>query len=244
MRHSARPGDARLHARPGEPIQSVLPPGVHELTGLPGSVPPLSKPRPGPEALLFVPSSLAATNPLLVFCHGAGGTASSSLPLVQPAAAQHGCLVLLPTSTGPTWDFIVGGWGPDVARIEAALAIVFDRFAVSRSGFGGFSDGASYALSIGLANGDLAQTLLAFSPGFAVPPQRIGRPRVWISHGIEDAVLPIDRCARPIARNLSQDGYDVCYQEFPGPHTVPPDSVDRAVQWWLAGADPAPQQSL
>lgn len=233
MRHSARPGDARLHARPDEPTAPALPPGVHELTGLPGPV----RPRPAPAALLFVPSAPLPANPLLVFFHGAGGTAATSLPLVQSAAEQHGCLVLLPTSTGPTWDFIVSGWGPDVDRIEAALAVVFHRFAVSYSAFGGFSDGASYALSIGLANGDLARTMLAFSPGFAVPPDRVGRPRVWISHGTDDAVLPIDRCARPIARTLTQAGYDVNYQEFAGPHTVPPDCVDRALRWWLAEAD-------
>ena len=236
MRHSAGPGDARLHARPDQPTQPAFAPGVHELTGLPGPIRPLDQPRRAPEALLFVPSSLLPANPLLVFFHGAGGTAASSLPLVEPAAAQHGCLVLLPTSTGPTWDFIVGGWGPDVDRVEAALAIVFGRFAVSGSAFGGFSDGASYALSIGLANGDLARTVLAFSPGFAMPPDQVGRPRVWISHGTEDTVLPIDRCARPTARNLGQAGYDVSYQEFTGPHTVPPDCVDGAVRWWLAGA--------
>ena len=235
MRHPARPGDARLHDRPDEPSQPVLPPGIHELTGLPGPVSPLSNPRPGPAALVFVPSSLLPTSPLLVFFHGAGGSAATSLPLVETAADQHGCLVLLPTSTAPTWDFIAGGWGPDVARIDAALAIVFDRFAVSDAAFGGFSDGASYALSIGLANGDLAHTLLAFSPGFAVPPDLLGRPRIWISHGTQDAVLPIDRCARPTARSLSQAGYHVNYQEFVGPHTVPPDCVDRAVRWWLAG---------
>ncbi|HJQ00467.1 MAG TPA: hypothetical protein VJ851_02600 [Jatrophihabitans sp.] len=234
MRHSARPGDARLHDRPDPPSQPALPPGLHEFTGLLDPVSPLNKPRRGPAAVLFVPSSLLPTNPLLVFFHGAGGSAATSLPLVQSAAEQHGCLVLLPTSTGRTWDFIVDGWGPDVACIDAALAVVFDRFAVSGAAFGGFSDGASYALSIGLANGDLARTLLAFSPGFAVPPDLLGRPRVWISHGTEDAVLPIDRCARPTARSLSQAGYDVNYQEFVGPHTVPPDTVDRAFRWWLA----------
>jgi phospholipase/carboxylesterase len=240
MRRSARPGDARLHARPVAPTQPAMSAGVHELTGLSGALASLGKRRPVPEALLFVPSTLLPASPLLVFFHGAGGTAATSLPLIQPAAEQHGCLVLLPSSTGPTWDFIVDGWGPDVDRIEAALAYVFDRFAVTRAAFGGFSDGASYALSIGLANGELARTVLAFSPGFAIPPDRVGRPRVWISHGTDDAVLPIDRCARPIARNLAQAGYDVDYQEFPGPHTVPPDHVDRALRWWLAGDDPAP----
>ena len=234
MRNSGRPGDARLHARPDRPGQPPLTPGVHELTEPPGSL----GHRPGPAGLLLVPPSLLPTNPLLVFCHGAGGSATSSLPLVQPAADRHGCLVLLPTSTGRTWDFIVGGWGPDVARIDAGLATVFDRFAVSRRAFGGFSDGASYALSIGLANGDLVDTVLAFSPGFSVPPELVGRPRVWISHGIEDAVLPIDRCARPTVRGLNRSGYDVSYHEFPGPHTVPAGYVDRALRWWLA--DDAP----
>jgi phospholipase/carboxylesterase len=218
--HSARP-DARLHARPGTPARPVLLPEVHQFE----------------EALLFVPQSIASGNPLLVFFHGAGGAASSSLRLVQTAAAEHGCLVLLPNSAARTWDFIAGGWGPDVDRLDVALAAAFDHFAVSDVAFGGFSDGASYALSIGLANGGLATTLLAFSPGFAAPPGRIGQPRVWISHGTEDAVLPIDRCARPVARALGKAGYDLHYEEFTGPHTVPPDSVDRALRWWLAGPD-------
>jgi poly(3-hydroxybutyrate) depolymerase len=34
----------------------------------------------------------------------------------------------------------------------------------------GFSDGASYALSLGLANGDLFTHVAAFSPGFMRPP--------------------------------------------------------------------------
>lgn len=202
---------------------------MHPVTELLGAAPT------GPEALLFVPQSVAADTPLLVFFHGAGGAAATSLPLVRAAAGQHGCLVLLPTSTGRTWDFLVGGWGPDVALLDAALRVVEDCFGVSRLAFGGFSDGASYALSIGLANGDLGQAVLAFSPGFAAPPDRVGQPRVWISHGTEDAVLPIDRCARPIVRNLTRAGYDVRYEEFAGPHVVPPASVEHALRWWLAG---------
>jgi phospholipase/carboxylesterase len=227
MRQSGRAGDARIDSRPGAPSQPALPPGIHELAEDPRAAAESS------EALLFVPSSLAPGNPLLVFFHGAGGAASRSLSLVRDAATRHGCLVLLPNSTARTWDLIAGGWGPDVDRVEAVLAVVFDSFAVSSLAVGGFSDGASYALSIGLANGDLARTVLAFSPGFAAPPDRTGRPRVWISHGTEDTVLPIDRCARPVSRALVNAGYDVRYQEFTGPHTVPPDTVDSAVRWWL-----------
>lgn len=232
MRHSAGPDDARLHSRPGQPSQPILAAGVHELA---------ERPRPrrasggaqDPAALLFVPPSIAPDVPLLVFFHGAGGAASSSLPRVRPAAAQHGCLVLLVTSAARTWDVISGGLGADVERVDAALAAVFGHFAVRRIAFGGFSDGASYALTLGLANGDLADAVLAFSPGFAAPPDRIGRPRVWISHGTEDAVLPIDRCARRIARDLRESEYELCYEEFAGPHVMQPGVVDRALRWWL-----------
>src|SRR5205085_1473653 len=86
------------------------------------------------------------------------------------------------------WDLLAGGWGRDVAVLDAALAEVFGTCPVSRTGFGGFSDGASYALSLGLGNGDLAEALIAFSPGFAAPSAAVGRPRVWISHGRADVL--------------------------------------------------------
>jgi hypothetical protein len=40
-------------------------------------------------------------------------------------------------------------------------------------------------------------SVLAFSPGFAAPMVTHGRPRVFIAHGDEDRVLPIERCSRP-----------------------------------------------
>ena len=218
MRHPARSGDARLYRGRDTPPQPARPAGVHDLAE---------------GGLLFVPPSVASGNPLLVFVHGAGGAPASSLRYVQTAATQHGCLVLLPSSVAPTWDVIVGGWGPDIERLDAALAVAADHFKLAQLAVGGFSDGASYALSVGLANGDLVEAVLAFSPGFMVPPDRIGRPRVWISHGTEDAVLRIDRCARPINRDLVRAGYQVSYEEFVGPHVVRPDSVAQAVRWWL-----------
>ena len=48
---------------------------------------------------------------------------------------------------------------------------------------GGFSDGASYALSVGITNGDLFTDVIAFSPGFMAPARQQGKPRLFISHG-------------------------------------------------------------
>ena len=220
--------DGRLTSRPGTPEVSDLEPGVHQLR-LPGAR----------EGLLVVPEAPSGPLPLLVFLHGAGGGATGSLPTIQGPAQARGCLVLLPTSAGSTWDLIQGSPGRDVAAIDSALAAVFARRDVSRVALAGFSDGASYALSLGLANGDLADTLLAFSPGFAAPPSRHGRPRVWVSHGTDDRVLPVDACGRRVVRRLREAGYEVEYEEFDGPHVVPPDLVERALDHWL-GAPVAP----
>jgi phospholipase/carboxylesterase len=120
-----------------------------------------------------------------------------------------------------------------VAVLDAALGEVFARAAVSTVAVGGFSDGASYALSVGLANGDLVDAVLAFSPGFVAAPARQGSPRVWICHGTQDRVLPVERCGRRVARQLERDGYAVTYEEFPGGHVVPPGQVSAALAWWL-----------
>jgi phospholipase/carboxylesterase len=124
---------------------------------------------------------------------------------------------------------IRGGYGPDVAFLDEALAAVFARFAVGSVAVSGFSDGASYALSIGLANGDLFGHVLAWSPGFMAPPDLAGRPRVFVSHGTGDRVLPIDRCSRRLVPSLRADGYDVAYEEFDGGHAVPPSVVERSL---------------
>ena len=84
-----------------------------------------------------------------------------------------------------------------MAALDAALAEVFDRFRVDgeRVAIAGFSDGATYALSLGIINGDLFKEIIAFSPGFIISSARkpLGAPRIFISHGTEDPVLPISQ---------------------------------------------------
>ena len=222
------PGSAasgRLDSRPGPtPAAAPRPAGVHALD-LGG----------GAEVLLAVPPGDPVPRPLLVFFHGAGGDPGQSLAVVGRAAADRGVLVLAPRSGAATWDLIAGGLGRDVAVLDAALAQVADCAAVSRCAVGGFSDGASYALSLGPANGDLFDAVLAFSPGFAGPPVRVGTPRIWITHGSGDRVLPVERCGRRLARAFGHSRYDVTYDEFDGGHVVRPEGVASALEWWLGG---------
>lgn len=206
---------------------------------------PAAPPAPGVHALglgaardgwLAVPPGVTAGSraSLLVFLHGAGGQGRSVLAptLLQRAAAEQ-MLVLAPDSRGPTWDVMLGGFGPDVAFLDAALSQVFAAFAVdpSRVMLSGFSDGASYALSLGVGNGELFSHLLAFSPGAMAPDASQGQPPIFISHGIRDQVLSIDSCSRQLVPLLHTAGYAVEYVEFDGGHEIPAVIVDRAMHW-------------
>ncbi|EYB69575.1 serine esterase [Deinococcus phoenicis] len=190
------------------------------------------------DGLLYVPDAdLSRPLPLVVMLHGAGGNAQHSLAPLLERADAHGLLLLAPESRSSTWDVIHGGFGPDVAFIDQALDLVFGHYPVdpARIVLEGFSDGASYALSLGLGNGDLFTHILAFSPGFMAPAGQVGAPRIFISHGTHDRVLPIDRCSRVIVPQLRRAGYDVTYLEFDGPHTVPGEMVEAALGWLEGG---------
>ncbi len=203
-------------------------PGLHTLG-----------PSCGRECLLFVPPghNREKPAPLVVMLHGAGGQARHGLDLFQRLAEGAGILLLAPSSQRQTWDLLAGGYGPDITALDGALGEVFSRCAVdpARLAIGGFSDGASYALSVGITNGDLFTHIIAFSPGFMAPAGQRGAPRIFISHGTQDAILPIDHCSRRIAPELQRSGYNLLYHEFDGPHTVPVEIGVAAVEWFVGG---------
>ena len=194
---------------------------------------------PPKDGLLYVPHSTGGAPvgpvPLLVMLHGATSNARRALDRGLPFADELGFVVLAPDSRGVTWDVIEGGYGPDGAFIDAALAKVFAVLDVdlTRLALGGFSDGASYALSLGITNGDLFSHVLAYSPGFVAPAGRSGHPRVFVSHGTQDPILPIEQCSRRIAPGLHDAGYEVRYIEFEGGHQLPGEVAEEGMKWWL-----------
>jgi phospholipase/carboxylesterase len=197
------------------------------------------------DGVLYVPDTAEAGAPVLVFLHGAAGSGRAHLRAVLAAADRYGAVLVAPDSRHPgSWDLVAEGRiGPDPAFLDRVLAeVVGDPDLVvdpGRLAIGGVSDGASYALSLGLCNGDVFPTVLAFSPGFLVAPDRVGLPRVFVSHGTVDAVLPIDACSRAFVPALERAGYDVRYREFDGGHTVPGPVADEAFRWWLGGDQPS-----
>jgi phospholipase/carboxylesterase len=191
----------------------------------------------GRDGVLYVPRGYRVDRPapLALMLHGAGGNAQQGVSLLQRFADEHGMLLLAPDSRRQTWDVIFDRYGPDVSYIDRALAQTFSRYAVDskRIAVGGFSDGASYALSLGVTNGDLFTHVIAFSPGFMAPTRQQGSPRVYISHGTRDQVLPIQRCSRRIVPQLKGAGYDVLYREFDGGHTIPTEIAREAHEWFV-----------
>ncbi|HEY9779214.1 MAG TPA: PHB depolymerase family esterase [Leptolyngbyaceae cyanobacterium] len=195
----------------------------------------------GRDGLLYVPASYQASRPapLVLMLHGAGGYAHQALALFQHLADASGLILLAPDSRDRTWDIILSGYGSDIAFIDSALEQTFSRYAIdpARIAIAGFSDGASYALEVGITNGDLFTHVIAFSPGFMAPVAQRGEQRLFISHGKWDKVLPIDRCSRKIVPQMQQAGYDVVYHEFDGFHVVPEMIARAAVTWFTANQE-------
>ncbi|HUR00093.1 MAG TPA: hypothetical protein VM166_11610 [Gemmatimonadaceae bacterium] len=179
--------------------------------------------------------SSAGKAPLIVTLHGAGGNGHDAIQPFRRAAAEFGIILLAPDSRGKSWNARKDDWGPDVDFLDLALARVFERCGVNENGvaLAGFSDGASYALSLGLGNGALFTHLIAFSPGFMRAPTEGPKPRVFVSHGSEDPVLSAVRCSHRIVSRLERDGYEVQFREFAGAHTVPQEVSRDSIDWFL-----------
>ena len=214
----------RLKSRPGKPAKAMEA-GTHPL-GI----------RNERDALLYVPNSVGANAaaPLVVYLHGATGGEQQGIRRLGSFADDNGFLLLSPASEGFTWDAIREGYGRDVTAIDEALNRTFEAHAVDpgRIALAGFSDGASYALGLGLSNGDLFRSVLAFSPGFIPEGAKFsGKPRVFVSHGTADRILPIDSCSRRLVPELKRAGLNVTYREFDGPHAVPREILEHAMHW-------------
>ena len=214
-----------LSARPAAPTQ-VTTPGFYQLWG------------ESPRCHLLVPNSYRADTPLplVVALHGAGSTSEGQYSLLASYAHDRGFLLLLPESQFQTWDGIQGLYATDLHTIDAGLTKTFERCAVdfNRVSLEGFSDGASYALGVGITNPQVFTRVVAFSPGFVTPASpKAAKPRVFISHGWRDPVLPIDGSSRIIVPELIEAGFSVDYHEFDGVHQITAPILAAALDFML-----------
>ena len=205
------PSDGRLNARPRAGVK----------TSATGQI------KLERDAVLEIPNHAGDKPlPLLIMLHGATQRADDMFWYLGSAPEEAGVAVLAPNSIETTWDAIGNrAFGEDVYALDQLLERVFETTAIdpARVSVGGFSDGATYALSLGLINGDFFKSIVAFSPGFVINGDAHGKPRIFISHGTKDHILPIDGCGRRIAGELKTKGYDVTFHEFDGDHEIPAD---------------------
>lgn len=185
------------------------------------------------DAYLSAPADVSKPVPLLVAFHGAGQSATWMMNTIGAIAMESGVAVLAPYSRDATWDAIRGDYNADVSFIDRALEKTYSLLAVdpARVALGGFSDGATYALSLGRINGDAFPCVAAFSPGFVIDGTPAGKPEFFITHGTADTILPIERCSRRIVPALQREGYAVTYKEFEGGHKVDPTLAREAMRW-------------
>jgi phospholipase/carboxylesterase len=187
--------------------------------------------------LFYVPHSYHPNEPLplLILLHGGGRHPSDWFGSYSRRAEAGRFIIIAPESRGKTWGSSAD-FGPDVSRINRALAVVFSRYAIDRDRIivGGLSDGASYALSLGLVNGDRIRGVIAFSPGYIIGRQSRGHPSFFVSHGLRDAMLPVAQ-TRIFVALLRNAGYAVDYREFNGGHEIPSAISDAAMAWveWI-----------
>jgi predicted esterase len=189
------------------------------------------------DGALYVPPSYTpgVAMPLMVMLHGALG-GLYSIGNLPEAAAAAGVLMLVPESRASSWDLIDGRFGPDIDFISRALAFTFQRVSVDTRHVGvfGFSDGATYSISLGTANGDLFTHAAAFAPGAMLIHGAVGDPKMFVGHGVDDEHFPVQLSRNVIVPALRARRYDTTYYELPGGHGITPAELALAFKWFLA----------
>ena len=217
-------------AQPPAPPAGAL---VHHarLFGLPGG------------AVAYVPVTASAHPPLLVLLHGAGHRQAEMVEHFEPEADERGLVLLAPDSRGVTWDKVLDAEAPlsvdspianaqshsfgrtrDSDRVETAIAELAKILPVDRARtvLAGFSDGATFALAMGLSRAYPFAAVIAWSPGIAIRTENPARGRrVFVSHGREDPILKFDVTRGEIVPLVQSEGAEVTFVPFDGGHDAP-----------------------
>lgn len=190
--------------------------------------------------ILYVPESYSPEKamPLVLALHGASGSSNNWIKYYNfhEFAEQKGFIFAAVDSKYYTWDLILGGYGNDVSSINNALQYTFLHCKIDPDHIAlcGFSDGATYTLSLGISNGEIFTHLMAFSPGFVTITEPLaGKPKIFIAHGDNDHDLPVEGSRDIIVPNFIDMGYDVTYYEFRGGHQMKAPVSNMALDWFL-----------
>ncbi|MEW6271984.1 MAG: hypothetical protein AB1689_22100 [Thermodesulfobacteriota bacterium] len=169
-------------------------------------------------AFLLTPPAIDPTRryPLITVLHGAGRQDELLCRGYRDEALRRDALFLIPRSTHPTWDLLVGHGRPDLDFLERLYAEIYQRVPIdpARQALIGYSDGASYALAVGLSNPRLFSAVMGWAAGFvaidtnATSPDD-PKPRILLEHGTHDTVFPFEQVCTPNVELLRRLGYEV-----------------------------------
>jgi phospholipase/carboxylesterase len=189
------------------------------------------------DATLYVPKSYkpGVDMPIVMMLHGFLGSGDGSRGLF-PLAEEFGVIILAPESRDLTWGQGTPGFDEDVHYLGPAYRYVANMLDLDPThvAIAGVSDGAGYALSMGLAYGNSFNHIMVFSGGLMRPLRKQGKPRLFFAHGIDDHQMPIELTARKYVPLLKAEGYDVTYHEYEGGHRPPAAEFREAFKWFLA----------
>jgi len=216
----------------------------------------------GPQrAVLLTPDEIdpARCYPLVTVLHGAGRREELLVKSYRDEAEARQALFLVPRSRHLTWDLIAQGAPdsgaltpprpgeplsdrPDLDFLEFAYDLIYRRYPIDpdRQGVVGYSDGASYALCMGLSNPQLFHAVMGWAAGFLALddreiPTRTAKPAVLLEYGTHDELFPFEQVALPMKENLERLGYAVNFRvDQGGRHWPSGEFQEEALDWFFS----------
>ena len=209
-------------------------------------------------AALFTPDEIEPGRryPLLAVLHGAGRREELLMKAYRGEAQRRQALFLVPRSYHMTWDLIVAATQgaaatsadgspsarPDLDFLEYAYDLIFRRYPVDsgRLGLVGYSDGASYALSVGLSNPHLFRAVMGWAAGFVAIENEaaapgVPRPAVLVEYGTHDELFPFEQVAVPMREQLEAFGCNVTFRvDQGGRHWPSSEFQEEALDWFFS----------
>ncbi len=202
-------------------------------------------------AILLTPDEIDPERryPLFTVLHGAGRQDEALAKGYRHEPDRRQAFFLIPRSVEPTWDLIASEGRPDLDFLEYAYDLVYRRFPIDplQQALIGYSDGASYAMSVGLSNSTMFSALIGWAAGFIVldpeSAERFGqaipdpKPRIYLEYGTHDELFDYQTVALPTRDRLQQAGLDVTFSTDEGGRHWPSGSFHtEALDWYFEGA--------
>lgn len=180
--------------------------------------------------------------PLVTVLHGAGRQDELLARACLEEPDRRQAIFVVPRSVQLSWDLISGGERPDLDFLEWIYGQIYQRYPVdpARQALLGYSDGASYALSVGLSNPHLFSAVMGWAAGFAaiddshVAPDA-PKPPILLEHGTHDELFSFERVALPMRAELERLGYRVDFRVDEGGRHWPSGSFHGEALDWFFG---------